>query len=175
MQALLRASTKRLQSLVAADPRSQRVHRASVVSGMVPRTTHLYFPPALERWAALPGVQECTAPESPICAKNKCEEGVGWVVMWSESCAKNNGRVRRKDRMRWETASHGHSRARQECSASGHELPYGAGPSLPRNEGRVLGELRAVGLTAFHGREGSVTVSLTERDCENPFSFQSLS
>ena len=39
----------------------------------------------------------------------------------------------------------------------------------------VLGELRAVGLTAFHGREGSVTVSLIERACKNPFPFQNLS
>ena len=36
-----------------------------------------------------------------------------------------------------------------EAPASGLELPHGSGPSLPRNEGRVLGELRVAGFPLF--------------------------
>ena len=36
-----------------------------------------------------------------------------------------------------------------EAPASGLELPHGNGPSLPRNEGRVLGELRVAGFPLF--------------------------
>ena len=56
--------------------------------------------------------------------------------------------------------------------ASGKELPCGNGHSLPRNEGRVVGELRVVGLPAFTVITVPVKFSCGTVTATKPFSHR---
>ena len=49
------------------------------------------------------------------------------------------------------------------------ELPCGNGPSLPRNEGCVLGELRVAGLLPFHCSHSASEVLVRNRHSNEAF------
>ena len=75
-----------------------------------------------------------------------------------------NGWVRRKDRMRWETVSHGHKRTRQESSrkkGKGKAKGKGNGQSGEKSKGRVK-SLTCYGAEELDTPQGCAPVTLED-------------